>query len=351
MINPEMIRMARDARAVTQAKLCTALDLTQGALSKIETGLLPFPNDRIEKLCQALRYPQTFFAQSWLYESAPARLYRRRKSVAQGALAQRAAQMNIMKHQLAALLRSVEPIQRRFPCYEPESFRGGAAAVAVKVREEMRLPPGPIGNLTQLLERSGVVIVPFHFGMRQIDACADWIDGQPVIFLADHLCSSRQRFTLAHEFAHLVMHQRWEDTSDAQADSFAGEFLLPKAEIKSQLLPMTLKRYMQLKCYWRVSIAALLKQADLIGVGSGYQRRQMWQLLSARGYRLAEPGEDLLPREESETLRNLVALHKRDLGYSDDQLGQLLCVLPDELGQSFSDKRTIVKFQAQAELH
>ena len=347
-MNPEMIRMARDARAVTQAKLCKALDLTQGALSKIETALLPFPNERVEKLCQALQYPEIFFSQSWSYESAPARLYRRRKSVTQSVLAQRGAQMNILKHQLAALLRSVAPIQRRFPCYEPESFRGGATEVAVKVRQEMRLPHGPLANLTQLLERSGVIIVSFQFGMRQIDACADWIDGQPIIFLADHLCPSRQRFTLAHEFAHLVMHQRWEDTSDAQADAFAGEFLLPKAEIKSQLLPMNLKRYMQLKCYWRVSIAALLKQADLIGVGSGYQRRQMWQLLSARGYRLTEPGEDLLPHEEPETLRNLVAIHKRDLGYSDEQLAHLLCLFPEDLSETFSDKRTIVKFQAQA---
>ena len=208
MINPEMIRMARDARAVTQAKLCTALDLTQGALSKIETGLLPFPNDRTEKLCRALRYPEIFFSQSWSYESAPARLYRRRKSVAQGVLAQRAAQMNILKHQLAALLPSVEPIQRRFPCYEPESFRGGAAAVAIKVRQEMRLPPGPIANLTELLERSGVIIVPFHFGMRQIDACADWVDGQPIIFLADQFATPLIRPAIARIVSRIVRYKR-----------------------------------------------------------------------------------------------------------------------------------------------
>lgn len=346
MVNPEMIRMARDARAITQGQLSNALGLTQGALSKIETGLLPFPEERMDKLCRTLRYPPPFFSQAWSYETAPARLYRRRKSVAQGVLAQRGAEMNIVKHQVAALLRSVEPLQRRFPCCEPESFRGGAAAVAIKVRQEMRLPAGPLPNLVQLLEDSGVIIIPFHFGMRQIDACADWIDGQPIIFLADHLCPSRQRFTLAHEFAHLVMHQRWEDTSDEQADAFAGEFLLPRAEIKSQLLPMNLKRYMQLKCYWRVSVAALLKQSDLIGVGSGYQRRQMWQLLSARGYRLAEPGENLLPREEPNTLRNLVAMHKSELGYSDDQLAQLLCLTSDEIDQVFFDKRRIVSFQA-----
>lgn len=346
MINPDMIRMARDARAITQAQLSQALGLAQGALSKIETGLSPFPQDKMVKLSETLRYPEPFFSQSWSYESAPARLYRRRKSVAQSVLAQRGAQMNILKHQLAALLRGVESIQRRFPCYEPETFRGGAASVAIKVRQEMRLPPGPVPNLVQLLESSGVIIIPFHFGMRQIDACADWIEGQPIIFLADHLCPSRQRFTLAHEFAHLVMHQRWEDTSDAQADAFAGEFLLPRAEIKSQLLPMNLKRYMQLKCYWCVSVAALLKQADVIGVGSGYQRRQMWQLLSARGYRLAEPGENLLPREDANTLRNLVALHKSELGYSNQQLAQLLCLFPEEIDQVFADERRIVSFQA-----
>ena len=70
-VNPEMLRLARDARELTQSELSKKLNIAQGTISKAEAGVLPFPTEHLPALCRVLELPPSFFGQAGIYESGP----------------------------------------------------------------------------------------------------------------------------------------------------------------------------------------------------------------------------------------------------------------------------------------
>ncbi|WP_410672237.1 ImmA/IrrE family metallo-endopeptidase [Amycolatopsis sp. cmx-4-68] len=63
-----------------------------------------------------------------------------------------------------------------------------------------------------------------------------WPTGQqPLILLNRGRLPDRERFTLAHEVGHLLMHELPADDQEKEADRFAGEFLAPAEELEPLL--------------------------------------------------------------------------------------------------------------------
>jgi Zn-dependent peptidase ImmA (M78 family) len=120
----------------------------------------------------------------------------------------------------------------------------------------------------------------------------------------------RQRFDLAHELGHLVMHADAEPGSrivEEQAHRFASELLMPEEQI-APLLPSAMNAsawasLARLKEQWGVSQQALLFRARRLGVLGDVSYRNAMTTVSARGWRRNEPGQvkvleqpSLLPR-------------------------------------------------------
>lgn len=61
--NPEMIRIARDVRMLTQVELAQQSGISQPDLSRYEGGIKPIPEAAIKKLAEALGFPVSFFYQ------------------------------------------------------------------------------------------------------------------------------------------------------------------------------------------------------------------------------------------------------------------------------------------------
>ncbi|MCI2418327.1 ImmA/IrrE family metallo-endopeptidase [Saccharopolyspora sp. K220] len=106
----------------------------------------------------------------------------------------------------------------------------------------------PIGDLTEIVESIGVPVVvlplpPNVHGMTVHDECGD--DWRSVVFVSSHDPWTRQRYTLAHELAHVLFRDRRTfiiergdeiDESDVQewrAECFAGRFLAPEAAVRN----------------------------------------------------------------------------------------------------------------------
>ncbi|GMA91491.1 ImmA/IrrE family metallo-endopeptidase [Homoserinibacter gongjuensis] len=151
----------------------------------------------------------------------------------------------------------------------------------------------------RLAERHGVVVVYSEPGVASIDAYSLTSSTRPVIVLNpvkdDYY---RQRFDVAHELGHLIMHHDSEPGSkvlEDQAHRFASEFLMPAAEIRP-LLPATTagkgwRELAALKEHWGVSLAALLYRARTLGVMSDVTYRNAIIRMSQNGWRRAEPGK------------------------------------------------------------
>jgi len=174
----------------------------------------------------------------------------------------------------------------------------GPERAAQLVREVWDLGAGPIGHVVRLLEHHGVLVVFSPPQSSAVDAYSFDSRLRPLVVLnpikRDYY---RQRFDVAHELGHLIMHGDAEPggrTVEEQAHRFASELLMPAAEIRD-LLPATMGGNVwvtlaKLKEQWGVSIQALLFRARRLGRLGDVSYRNAMTTISARGWRRDEPG-------------------------------------------------------------
>lgn len=336
-LNPELVTLAREARGLTQVDLARALNVTQGKISKLEAGLLHASLETVEKLSVALKYPSDFFYQTdRRFGIGPAEFYhyRKKKRVASGVLSRHHARIDIRRIQITRLLEGVDiSASRDFPHFDIDDFDADAAEVARALKAAWHVPQGPIRNLTALVEAAGGVVVPHDFeSARGVDAVSRHAPPLPPLFFMNFdVGGARYRFSLAHDIAHMVMHNLPSPQMEDEADTFASEFLMPESEIKPHLAHLTLQRAANLASFWRVSIAAVVKRAADLGKLAPSRERKLWAEISTAGYRLLEPVELNFPPEEPTFLRRLIETYMSQLGYSRQELAKLLRVNEDEL--------------------
>ena len=111
---------------------------------------------------------------------------------------------------------------------------GGPEQAARHVRDCWGMSGGPAPHLVRLLENHGVLVVFSPPQAASVDAYSFDSRLRPVVVLNpvkhDYY---RQRFDIAHELGHLVMHTDAEPggrTVEDQANRFAAEFLMPRSE-------------------------------------------------------------------------------------------------------------------------
>ncbi|MEV6012392.1 ImmA/IrrE family metallo-endopeptidase [Streptomyces sp. NPDC051976] len=214
----------------------------------------------------------------------------------------------------ASLERHVEfphPDVPSFPVSVDDQNGDGPERAARFVREQWGIESGPAGHLVRLLENHGVLVVFSPPQAASVDAYSFDSRLRPVVVLnpikRDYY---RQRFDVAHELGHLVMHSDAEPGGrivEDQAHRFAAELLMPADQIRD-LLPAAMggtawRVLARLKEQWGVSIQALLYRARWLGRLSDVSYRNAMTTISTRGWRRNEPGlvsaieqPSLLPR-------------------------------------------------------
>ncbi len=345
-LNHGLLILAREARAITQGELAFTLSLTQGTLSKYETGMLEPADEIVDEIARALGFPRSFFYQNDDIYGFPPYHYRKRKKLSAKRLGRISAEMNIRRMHIKQMCVSFPRNTNRFiPEFDPDDYRGkGKKSLTTEdaaraLREMWMLPRGPIPNMVELLEDNGAIVVPCDFGTDLLDALSQHIDGMPVLIYANvNSPMDRLRLTLAHELAHMVLHTttlRDDDQMEDEADAFAGAFLLPPDEIKPQLRRggLDLRHLANLKRYWKVSMAAIAMRADRLKLVTPYQTKSFFMEMGRLGFRKREPHEP--PREEPRLLREMISFHRNKLGYSTAQMCKLLHLSESEYGEMY----------------
>jgi Zn-dependent peptidase ImmA (M78 family) len=173
------------------------------------------------------------------------------------------------------------------------------------LRKHWDLKPGPVGHLVRLAENNGVVVVFSPAQTAAVDAYSFDDAYRPTIVLnpakEDYY---RQRFDVAHELGHLVMHVDAEPGSkvvENQAHRFAAELLLPEDELRDLLPSKADWRVLAaLKETYGVSLQALLYRSRSLKIMSDVTYRNAITYLSSKGWRRREPGE--MPAVEQPSL-------------------------------------------------
>src|SRR5262249_5947367 len=156
-----------------------------------------------------LGYPASlFYCDPPRVKNLPLPFYRKRIRVPKKVERAVRASMNLRRFELGKLLRSVELPEVHIPLLTSDEYRGDMDRIAAELRTRWHLRPGPIENVTELLESVGVLILPFDFGTNQIDGLSVYEpddDLPPVIMMNPTLPGDRWRHTLVHELAHIIL--------------------------------------------------------------------------------------------------------------------------------------------------
>jgi Zn-dependent peptidase ImmA (M78 family) len=311
---PQMLVLARESRAMTQGQLATTMQeldgsdskVSQGYVSRAEAGRLTVTGERLELYARALDYPAPLLCLSEQEVGAGAGLvhHRKRQAASAGDLKRIHALLNLTRIQLRTLLPGApRPAAEGIPQIAVDELTTPADA-ARRLRAEWTSPGGPLNSVIALVEDTGALVacrelvtpVPLGSGAESVpvDAVSCCPIGEdPLVLLNLGTPAERQRFTLAHELGHMVMHQVPHPEQEKQANSFAAELLMPARQVREDLIggQLTVLRLLELKARWNVSMWALLRRAHTLGVLSDWQYRTLAVEMSSLGYRTAEPGQ------------------------------------------------------------
>jgi Zn-dependent peptidase ImmA (M78 family)/DNA-binding XRE family transcriptional regulator len=336
----EMVALRRRMLNMSQADLAGRSAIAQGTLSKIEQGIKDASPDQAARLAEALVCPMSFFQQGEREYGPPMSahaMFRKKASIGQKIIDQVIAQLNVRIAHARKFLSSVdiEP-ELPLPLYELDDFEGNPELVADHVRRAWLMPRGPIRSLTDYVERAGCLVIQCDLEEAKIDGVSYRIAGlPPIIFLNRNQPADRMRFSLAHEVGHIVMHSYPSVAMEEEANRFASALLMPALDIGPELKGLTIDKAAYMKPVWRASMASLIYRAADLGCIDRYKADYLWRQMSTRGFRLREPQMLDFEREKTSVINALVEHTVSEMGYTSEELTELLHLHYDELAAMY----------------
>lgn len=326
--NPDMLIVAREAVGHTQGTLAKELGVSQAYISQVEHGLKVPSVEMIERFGVVLERPLGFFTQPGrrLGEGLVDFFHKKRQTLPAKPLRRAHATVNAVRLELDRLLETVDltGVQPLLNLVVGED--GSPETIATLVRSVWRAPSGPLQNLTAYVESLGVPVVVTDLSHRKLAAISVPLEsGSHLIVLNGGLPASEQRFALAHELGHLVMHSHLDELGELErdADRFAAELLMPESEIRHELRGMRFRDLGTLKSRWRVSMAALIYRANTLRAVYEDEATLLYKALSAQpGGRLMEAGE--FPPEEPQLVKRVIDYFLNEASYTVDQLSAVM---------------------------
>lgn len=326
---PERLTEARLAARMTQTELADQVGVSRQAVSSYELGTkIPEPVT-MQGIAGALNQPIAFFTKTehTAFGAFSANFFRKfgadtkRRNLACEVYARWFAASVHAFDDLANLpavdIPQFEPTDKRQSAYTDEEIE----AIAENVRQHFGLGLGPISNVIRLLEVKGVSVCRLEIEGENIEAFSYWSGMRPFIFLAsDKGSAARARFDVAHELGHLCLH-RWvsaaeiEDAGrlkqvEAEANRFAGAFLLPRKSFPNEVYSARSEAFIPLKGRWKVAIQAMVYRCKDLGLFDDRQVTNLYKQISFKKWRTKEPldGPTGIPLEQPTLLKTIAEL-------------------------------------------
>jgi len=334
--NGKRLTQALDARCMTKTSLCELIGYSSGTISKWANGL-QFPEAHaVTKMSTALNFPENWFLKKSLDVDSHVSFFRSNSTATQFLRRKAESHLEIMFEASLYLENWVNFPNVFFPkiLTREESFLlnfNEIEKIASEYRKFWGLGSAPISNLVTLLENVGVIIIREELGETSMDGVSKWIMGRPYILISsDKASACRNRFDLAHELAHLILHANLTQADykarykeiEKEAHLFASCFLCPAEGTAFDLHNPTLDSLVILKRKWKISIGALIMRGVSLGVISDAFSTRLWRNYSYRKWRLTEPLDDVIEAERptllSKTIKLLISeniFNKSELKY------------------------------------
>ncbi len=293
------LKRARDALGFSLRDLEAAIQgqVTAQAIGKYERGEMMPGSTVLLALARALNVsPEYLLSERQIdligvdFRKAPHAAAREERAVESAVLDQIERYLEV-----EALLPGIDdawdaPKGAAFAIHRVEDAENAAAAL----RRLWSLGIDPIPSMAELLEDKGVKVIALDLpenvsGSKALVRCPG-LDDVPVIVVNQKHNGERQRFTLAHEIAHLVL--RFTGLSEIEqekaADRFAGAFLMASEMMIRHLgehrTSIALGELAELKKLFKVSIASLAVRCSQLGLLSKAAYGRLWSQIRNLGW-------------------------------------------------------------------
>lgn len=294
-----VLETARRAQGITQLELAELVGVKQPSIVRYEHNLREPESDVLDRIAAALGVTPEFLTHASRPQGAMAvEAHMRRKQTAKPTVwRQLEAKLNMTRWHAARLYEEVGLHSTlSIPRFDPDLYEPTTAARLL--RTQWRMPLGPVVNLMAWVESAGILVLEDDFDTPRVDGMSQWAGDHPIIVLNAEVPVDRKRLTLAHELGHIVMHPDYaSEDMEEQANTFAAELLMPAEIIKSDFRTLNVGKLVDLKRKWGVSMAALVERAHHLEMMTKPSRTSFYKMMSARGWRLHEPGSDELAPE------------------------------------------------------
>ncbi|WP_339724124.1 XRE family transcriptional regulator [uncultured Paraglaciecola sp.] len=326
----ERLNRARKAAGLSMSTLAKEVGVSANAIKKYEHGENMPSSGKLYKLSKALGVRSEYFFRPTKVELSGVE-YRKRASTPKKTLDRISADVHDQAEQWAELLElypdSVRPVPKfSLPANLPDKVETLDAIedIADQMRTEWKLGFNPIHDMIDTLESKGIMVIctPVEVN-NKFDGLAGNIDDTPVIVVSTHQPGDRQRFTLAHELGHLVLHGRLSNDLEEEkaCNHFAGAFLIPQRAMINHLgtkrRAIERRELYMLKHEFGLSMMGILVRAGQLGIISQSLQKSYYIEFNKLRWRTEEPG-DPYPNELTFLYKQLVyrALGENYIGES-----------------------------------
>lgn len=299
MLRPERITAARELLNVTQADLAEATGITQAMVSMVEGHRRDFTPAFAEAIATGMSLPVEFFAVPSAGVPRDAVRFRKNATARVKDTTRTFRFFDEGFRVTETLLDGsgyprpqLPVVQDRDPILSIDRIE----EIAIATRRALALSDDePITNVIRALERSGIAVAPIGLTDEALPGHdgLSYARGQGGATLVGYVSKSgdRNRFTVAHELGHLVLHSFRDSTDqELEAHQFAGAFLMPSGPARELILPKTtLMTLARIKASWGISIAALVKRGEAIGALPRERTLTLFRQITSRGWRTSEP--------------------------------------------------------------
>lgn len=338
-INPNMVLLGRELRGSVIVDLAEKVGISRSYMSKLENETQEVSIEIIESLSRALNLPIEFFFQEG--EILPPNLsYRKREKVSSKDLSIVTANINFYRLGILKMVKQNAFTPGTVPTIKLTKEQSPEDAARL-LKRAWKINKGVISDMTGILEQNKLLVVNFDFGTDRIDGKSIYLsENAPIIFTNKRSLGDRQRFTLAYQLGHLLLHMNqtsFDIDVSHEANKFAAEFLMPEKEIKQDFENgITIPILAKLKKKWKVSMISLLYRAHDLNVINDNQKRYLEQQFNELKIRRREPTELDIPQESPNLLRTLVTQYKNKKKLSLKDTAEFFNLYEDEFLSKYS---------------
>lgn len=319
--NGQRLKEALQFRGMKMTELAKRTDISKQSLSLYANNENTPPYENVVKIAKELDFPLIYFMTEDLCTTVTDNTYFRSQASA-SKMVQNAQKVKLeyVAKVYEVLLNYVDFPERNLPPVifnstsdlleaDSEEVLDQIERIATTLRRHWKLGAGPIENMQYLLESNGIIVTGFKNVDSRIDAFSQRIhvQDQGMVFIIALAVGEkpdvRLRFDMAHELGHILMHE-WDDSNETlsrdefnalekQANMFASAFLLPRESFGKEVAPYAtnVEYYRLLRKKWGVSMQAMMYRARQLNIITANQFQYMMRTVSAKGWRLKEPGD------------------------------------------------------------